>query len=279
MATLIQILEQQLAMKGSGLSNPTQRILLKEVLQSQVLHFLYNHKNYRNLNFYGGSCLRVVYQLNRMSEDIDLDNGNQVSLDHLVEDIHNFFYSNLATDAITSSFQRSENQIFRITLKFPVLFALKITQHQNENLHLKIEISQHAQKAIIEKTPLVYYGKSFVPSHFSIETMMAGKIIACLQRSFVVGNTKTDFKARDFYDLLWLMQKNIQPFREKLIIDGNLPVSLSEVFGLLEEKINLIDPNDLYRDLSPLFEDQYFIESWCKNFKTNFLRFSQPYRQ
>ncbi len=279
MATLIQILEQQLAMKGSGLSNPTQRILLKEVLQSQVLHFLYNHKNYRNLNFYGGSCLRVVYQLNRMSEDIDLDNGNQVSLDHLVEDIHNFFYSNLATDAITSSFQRSENQIFRITLKFPVLFALKITQHQNENLHLKIEISQHAQKAIIEKTPLVYYGKSFVPSHFSIETMMAGKIIACLQRSFVVGNTKTDFKARDFYDLLWLMQKNIQPFREKLIIDGNLPVSLSEVFGLLEEKINLIDPNDLYRDLSHLFEDQYFIESWCKNFKTNFLRFSQPYRQ
>ncbi len=278
MATLIQILEQQLAMKGSGLSNPTQRILLKEVLQSHVLQFLYNHTNYRSLNFYGGSCLRVVYQLNRMSEDIDLDNGNQISLDHLVEDIQNFFSSNLATDAITSTFQRSENQILRITLKFPVLFAIKLSQHQNENLHLKIEISQHVQKAIIEKTPLVYYGKSFVPNHFSIETMMAGKILACLQRSFVVGNTKTDFKARDFYDLLWLMQKNIQPFKEKLIKDGNLTESLSEVFELLEERINLIDPNDLYRDLSPLFEDQYFIESWCENFKTNFLRFSQPYR-
>jgi predicted nucleotidyltransferase component of viral defense system len=278
MATLIQILEQQLAMKGSGLNNPTQRILLKEVLQSHVLHFLYNLKNYRNLNFYGGSCLRVVYQLNRMSEDIDMDNGNKISLDHLVEDIHNFFYTNLASDPITSSFQRSQNQIFRITLKFPVLFALKLSQHHDENLHLKIEISQHAQKAIIEKTPLVYYGKSFVPNHFSIETMMAGKILACLQRSFVVGNTNTDFKARDFYDLLWLMQKNIEPYREKLLEDGNLPESLSEIFDLLEERVNRINPDDLYRDLSPLFDDQYFIESWCENFKKNFQRFSQPYR-
>lgn len=278
MATLIQILEQQLAAKGSGLSNPSQRILLKEILQAQVLHFIYNHKQYRNLNFYGGSCLRVVYQLNRMSEDIDLDNANQVSLETLVEDIHNYFHTNLATDPITASFQRSENQIFRVTLKFPVLFALKLSQHQNENLHLKIEVSHHVQKAIIEKTPIVYYGKSFVPNHFSIETMMAGKILACLQRSFVVGDTKTDFKARDFYDLLWLMQKNIQPYQEKLIHDGNLPASVSEVFDLLEERVSRIDSHDLYRDLSFLFEDQFFIQSWCENFKNNFLRFSQPYR-
>jgi len=278
LATLIQILEQQLAAKGSGLSNPSQRILLKEILQAQVLHFIYNHKQYRNLNFYGGSCLRVVYQLNRMSEDIDLDNANQVSLETLVEDIHNYFHTNLATDPITASFQRSENQIFRVTLKFPVLFALKLSQHQNENLHLKIEVSHHVQKAIIEKTPIVYYGKSFVPNHFSIETMMAGKILACLQRSFVVGDTKTDFKARDFYDLLWLMQKNIQPYQEKLIHDGNLPASVSEVFDLLEERVSRIDSHDLYRDLSFLFEDQFFIQSWCENFKNNFLRFSHPYR-
>ena len=278
MATLIQILEQQLTTKGSGLNNPTQRILLKEVLQSLVLHFIYNHKHYRNLNFYGGSCLRVVYQLNRMSEDIDLDNANQVSLDNLVEDIQNYFYTNLASDPVITSFQRSENQIFRVTLKFPVLFALKLSQHQNENLHLKIEISHHAQKMIVEKTPIIYYGKSFVPNHFSIETMMAGKILACLQRSFVVGDTKTDFKARDFYDLLWLMQKNIQPYQEKLIQDGNLPETLAEVFGLLDEKVNRIDPQDLYRDLNFLFEDQLFIQSWCENFKSNFLRFSQPYR-
>lgn len=58
MATLIQFLQTTLARRESGLPNATQRILLKEALQALVLDFLYNHPQYRSLNFYGGTCLR-----------------------------------------------------------------------------------------------------------------------------------------------------------------------------------------------------------------------------
>ena len=88
MAALIQILENHLNQKGRQLSNLHQRVMLKEILQSYVLSFLYNHKDYRFLNFYGGTCLRVIYNLNRMSEDIDLDNSRQVKTAGKLTSIH-----------------------------------------------------------------------------------------------------------------------------------------------------------------------------------------------
>jgi hypothetical protein len=78
-------------------------------------------------------------------------------------------------------------------------------------LHLEVEISQHHQVAVIKRTPVVHLGRSFLPSHFSLETMMAGKMIACLERSFQVGKTVIAIKGRDFYDLLWFMQQISNP--------------------------------------------------------------------
>src|SRR3972149_7385748 len=75
MANLIQLLQDVLATKDPLMANETKRILLKETLQALVLDYLYNHRHYRALNFYGGTCLHVVYGLNRLSEDVDLDNG------------------------------------------------------------------------------------------------------------------------------------------------------------------------------------------------------------
>jgi hypothetical protein len=57
MASLIQILENALASKDPRLSNDTKRIVLKEALQAFVLDFIYNHRHYRRLNFYGGTCI------------------------------------------------------------------------------------------------------------------------------------------------------------------------------------------------------------------------------
>jgi len=276
-ATLIHYLENQIAQKGKSMSNATQRILLKEVLQSYVLSFLYNHKEYRKLNFYGGTCLRVIYNLNRMSEDIDLDNSDQLNLDQLEADLLNYFRISCGVKFMTSTSQKSHNQIHRITLKFPVLYLLNLSSHENENLHLKVEISQHIQRALIQKTPMLYYGKSFIPNHFSIETMMAGKILACLERNFQVGTTNTDFKARDFYDLLWMMQQKIVPYLDKLQQDGNQAYTIQTAFKLLKDRVKRIDPRVLKRDLGPLFENQVFIEMWCESFHDNFSRFSKHY--
>ena len=277
MATLIQSLQNVLANKDPLLGNETKRIILKEALQAYTLDFLYNHPIYRGLNFYGGTCLHVIYNLNRLSEDIDLDNSAGINLTNLENDLATYFRSNVGYADIVTKTQRGEWGVQRATLKFPILNTLGLSSYPNEALHLKVEISQHQQTAIILKTPLFLSGHSLVASHFSLETMMAGKIIACLERNFKKGSGGVNIKGRDFYDLLWFMQQKIQPLEEKLLKDGKEPYPVPLAIKNLSEKIANIKISDLAVDLLPLFEQRTFIEAWLESFHENFERYSRFY--
>ncbi|MDP3184819.1 MAG: nucleotidyl transferase AbiEii/AbiGii toxin family protein, partial [Anaerolineales bacterium] len=226
MATLIQTLQHVLETKDPLLASETKRILLKEALQAYVLDYLYNHPTYRQLNFYGGTCLHVVYGLNRLSEDLDLDNGAGLDLSLLPDDLLSLSRKTLGCGEASVKSQQGENGILRITLKFPVLNALGLSPHADEALHMKVEISHHRQTAVIAKTPVFFHGRSFVPAHFSLETMMAGKMLACLERNFQRGRDGALLKGRDFYDLLWFMQKRVWPLEEKLAKDGTSSYSI-----------------------------------------------------
>jgi hypothetical protein len=144
-------------------------------------------------------------------------------------------------------------------------------------LHLKVEISQYHQVAIIKRTPVIHLGRSFVPSHFSLETMMAGKMLACLERSFQIGKTAIAIKGRDFYDLLWFMQQRIQPLEQKLESDGAESYSVQSAMLALQEKVGKIKQKDLEIDLLPLFEQRTFIEAWISSFHANFEEFLRYY--
>lgn len=272
MATLIQILQHTLDSKDPLLASETKRIVLKEVLQSYVLDFIYNHPKYRRLNFYGGTCLHIVYGLNRLSEDLDFDNGAGVDLASLPDDLAGLFHKSLQYDLVEIKSQRGENNILRVTIKLPVLNELGLSPYRNEALHLKVEVSHHKQIAVLQNTPIFYLGHSFVPSHFSLETMMAGKMIACLERNFQRGRDGAFIKGRDYYDLLWFMQKNIQPLKEKLAKDGEKPYTVSSAMLALKSKIANISVADLAVDLLPMFESRTFIESWLESFHANIER-------
>lgn len=277
MATLIQTLQNILSNKDSLIANETKRVILKEVLQAYTLDFLYNHSLYRGLNFYGGTCLHVIYALNRLSEDIDLHNSAEVDISNLETELLTFFKANVGYQQITTKSQKGEWGVQCITLKFPILNELGLSSYPNEALHLTVEISSHKQVAIIRKTPILLYGHSLVASHFSLETMMAGKMIACLERNFKKGSEGVNIKGRDFYDLLWFMQQKIQPLEEKLKKDGNLSYTVESAMQLLSEKITSIKISELAVDLLPLFVQRTFIEAWLESFHENFKRYSEFY--
>jgi len=277
MATIIQILRNTLAEIDPLQANETRRIYLKEALQTLVLDYIYNHPLYRGLNFYGGTCLHVIYGLNRLSEDIDLDNSQGVELDNFGDDLLGHFHKVLGYQDLSLKLQESQKGIIRTTLRFPVLYELGLSPHRDEMLHLKTEISQHYQVAIIKRTPVIHFGRSYVPSHFSMETMMAGKILACLERSFQVGTTAIAIKGRDFYDLLWFMQQRIQPLDQKLESDGVESYSVQSAMFALQEKVGKIRRSDLEIDLLPLFRQRTFIEAWGSSFHANFGEFLQYY--
>jgi len=277
MATIIQILRNTLNSMDPMLANETKRIHLKEALQSLVLDFIYNHYLYRGLNFYGGTCLHVIYELNRLSGDIDLDNSMDVDLENFVDDLKDYFHKVLSYRDLSVKHQESQQGIIRVTLRFPVLYELGLSPHSDEMLHLKVEIGQHHQVAVIKRTPVIHFGRSFVPTHFSLETMMAGKMIACLERSFQVGKTAITIKGRDYYDLLWFMQQRIQPFLQKLESDGAKSYSVKSAMLELQEKVGTIRHKDLEIDLLPLFEQRAFIDAWISSFHDNFEEFLRYY--
>ncbi len=277
MATLIQTLQHVLETKDPLLASETKRILLKEALQAYVLDYLYNHPTYRQLNFYGGTCLHVVYGLNRLSEDLDLDNGAGLDLSLLPDDLLSLSRKTLGCGEASVKSQQGENGILRITLKFPVLNALGLSPHADEALHMKVEISHHRQTAVIAKTPVFFHGRSFVPAHFSIETMMAGKMLACLERNFQRGRDGALLKGRDFYDLLWLMQKRVWPLEEKLAKDGTSSYSIQTAMSALQEKVSSIHPSGLAPDLLPMFESRTFVEAWLEGFHANFAEYAKFY--
>jgi hypothetical protein len=277
MATLIQSMQNVLSQKDPLLPNETKRVILKEFLQAYTLDFLYNHPVYRKLNFYGGTCLHIIYGLNRLSEDIDLDNSIGMRLGDLEEDLLTFYQTNIGYADVTAKTQIGEWGIRRTTLKFPILFQLGLTSHANESLHLKVEVSQHQQISILRKTPVLLFGRSFVTAHFSLETMMAGKMLACLERNFQKGNEGTIIKGRDFYDLIWFMQQKIQPLEEKLAKDGKNSYTVQSALQTLGEKIAGMRLSDLAEDLLPLFEQRSFIEVWLEGFKDNFEEYAKNY--
>ena len=276
MATLIQSMQNVLSQKDPLLANETKRVILKEFLQAYTLDFLYNHPVYRKLNFYGGTCLHMIYGLNRLSEDIDLDNSNEIDLSNLENDLLTFYRSNIGYIDVTAKTQIGEWGVRRTTLKFPILYALGLTSHANEPLHMKVEVSQHKQISVVRRTPVLLFGRSFVAGHFSLETMMAGKMLACMERNFQKGKGAV-VKGRDFYDLLWFMQQKIQPLEEKLARDGRQPYTVQSAMELLGEKIAEMKISDLAEDLLPLFEQRSFIEAWLEGFKENFREYVKNY--
>lgn len=276
MPTLIQLMQNILSQKDPLLPNETKRVIIKEFLQAYTLDYLYNHPLYRKLNFYGGTCLHVIYGLNRFSEDIDLDNSSRIDLSTLENDLLTFYRSNIGYVDVTAKTQVGEWGVRRTTLKFPILYALGLTSHTNEPLHLKVEVSQHSQISIVRQTPVLLFGRSFVAAHFTLETMMAGKMLACLERNFQKGEGAT-IKGRDFYDLLWFMQQKIRPLEEKLANDGRQPYAVRSAMELIGEKINEMKLSDLAEDLLPLFEQRSFIEAWLEGFKENFWEYKKNY--
>lgn len=253
-------------------SNDYKRIVVKDALISHILYFLYNHSEYRKLNFYGGTCAHVIYELNRLSEDIDLDNGEGVNLTNLGVDLTKFIVNELGMSEANVYEQHGEGGIGRWIVRVPILHKLNLSPLPSEKLHVKVEISSHKQVANIVKTPVVRDGRTMVINHFDLPSLMSGKMLACLERQWRKAETGAKVKGRDFYDLLWYMQSKVEPNEDKLASDGERPYTAKEAWELIGKKIDKLKRKDLARDLYNFLPDKQFVESWLDNFQEFYRR-------
>src|SRR3989338_9095690 len=76
------------------LAAETRRNALKEELQYYVLNFIYHHPEYGNWIMYGGSSLRIIHGLDRMSVDLDFEISHEVTgefLEKLKKEVEEHF--------------------------------------------------------------------------------------------------------------------------------------------------------------------------------------------
>ena len=244
------------------------RMLAKDFFISYFLAFIYNHKNYRKLVFYGGTCSRVVYDLARISEDIDLDNSEGIDLANLAEELTKYVQQGLQISGVDVYCQKGEFGIQRWTVRMPIMKELGLSPNQSEKLHLKIEVSRHQQIRNVSVTPVLRHGQTMAIRHFDESSLFAGKIIACLERG----------AARDYFDLIWFMSRQVKPNVEKLAKDAKKSYTVQSAMRSLSKKIRLLRKEDILKDLQPFFPEPVFVEEWVKNFKDFFNRYAEFYK-
>lgn len=258
----------------------TLRNTIKEELQFYVLNFIYHHLEYSKWIMYGGSALRIIHGLDRMSVDLDFEISQAVTekfLEKLKRDVEYYFINTYGadTDFLTVKITNSRG----LLLKFHIGEELSLGNPSNQ-VHVKIDLNYFVNlKTVTERRPINRDQLSFVILTYNMGALMASKLAAIFLRGTRgVGEAVYEEKGRDIYDLLWYMGKKIIPDFDYMIakgIDINNPRNL---FDKLTLQMNKVSDENLKNDLTPLFIDQNFISNWLKNWRETYFKLLNDYK-
>ncbi|MDP2586631.1 MAG: nucleotidyl transferase AbiEii/AbiGii toxin family protein, partial [Candidatus Komeilibacteria bacterium] len=263
-----------------GIDPESKRNALKEELQFYILNFIYHHPEYSAWIMYGGSALRVIHGLNRMSVDLDFEVTQAVTekfLEELKKEVEDYFTNTYNANADFLTVKVTNNR--GLLLKFHVGQELNLG-HPSNQVHVKIDLNHFtAPKTVIERRPINHDQLSFVILTYNMGALMASKLAAIFLRGVRgVGSAVYEEKGRDIYDLLWYMGKKIAPDFDYLTAKGIEVKDPRALFDKLTLQMNKVSDENLKNDLAPLFVDPTFITNWLKNWRESYLRLLDEYK-
>ena len=251
-----------------------QRNLIKDKLQDYVLNFVYNDKIYKKLIFTGGTCLRKLYNLPRLSEDLDFDYPTTLDFDIRLfsQKLQNYFRSLLQVRLIGIKLAKNKKTVF---LRFSASdFLPQSTVSPNEVIFIRGDFSQAtSQNYTTEVTPFRSNEFSFFILSYDLPTLFANKITAFLQRQFFKGKSQTiSFKGRDLFDIYWFINLSSKSgFKLKPnwnILSENFPqLSKEQIIDTLIEKVKRINTKDILIDISPFIKDKEYLSNFIQNYQ------------
>ncbi len=242
------------------------RNLLKERLQFYVLQFVSLSPWSGQLIFKGGTCLRFFFDLPRLSEDLDFDilDDTNFSLSSLELALTKYFASTLQFANLTTKIAGNGRTLY---LKFPILnqIGLKLTPSDSNILFVRLDFaSALGHSYTIELSTKSTLNFSFIIKRYALSDLMSGKIAAIITRETTEGTVKGPrVKGRDYYDLIWYLEKKIQP--NWVYLTELTGFAKHTVLAKLSSKFAHVDPIILRSDLTPLFPDPRFVDSFSRN--------------
>jgi len=248
------------------------RNLVKEVLQNYLLNYIYN-SSYNNLIFTGGTCLRKVYGLNRLSEDLDFDYIGKMDIEKFSQDIKKYFTSSLKLSGVLTKIANNKNTVM---IKFPAkaILPTKGDKITSDVIFLRCDLSKVGSKNYDTEKNLIQAGNfSFFVNSYNLSTLFANKLAAFLERSFYKGKFQNyPFKGRDVYDLFWLInlsasnQFAIKPNKRRVLELLGIKTS-KELAKRVKDKLKQVDSKGVYEDLLPLVESVNFLDQFIANYE------------
>lgn len=254
---------------------------LKEIIQELALLGLWRAKFFETAAFYGGTALRILYGLDRFSEDLDfsllspnphfdLEPYNQAveaELRGAGLDVSVSSKEKSATSTIRSAFIKAETlaQFIRIQLPTELPFGI----HKAQSLKIKMEVDISPPPGFLTEAKILLNPIPFSVLSYQQPDLMAGKIHALLCRPWL-----QRIKGRDWYDFIWYIAKKIpvrlshlhQRLHQSLFMPADTTLTQTMLVEFLRNKIQTVDFTQARRDVSPFIRDPQATDLWSTDF-------------
>jgi predicted nucleotidyltransferase component of viral defense system len=260
---------------------------LREILQEIALLGLWRSRFFERAAFYGGTALRILYGMDRYSEDLDfslLKPAARFDLsrysDALQKEIRSFGFEATVTkrekitrSPVQSAFLKVNTLQHLLVIETAEEIARAIPRGQV--LKIKIEIDTDPPPGFDTETRFLLQPIPFSVRAFSLSDMFAGKMHAVLCREW-----KSRVKGRDWYDLVWYAanhpQLHLGHLEQRMIQSGHLkkPEHLNpETFAAIAAKaIDRLDVNQARREVEPFVKDPETLTIWSREFFRDVIR-------
>ena len=270
------IIEQMLS--KYEIKNTTDEInALKEIIQEIVLAGLSRGNFFNEVAFYGGTALRIFYNLDRFSEDLDFalikpdKNFDLSKYFNYIEKELKAYGINLQINTkvksidsnITSAFLKGDT-LEHILKFFPNEEGHKYNQIL-KNLKIKFEVDINPPMGATYENKYKLLPSPHLIKLYDKPSLLAGKIHAILCRGW-----KTRVKGRDLYDYLFFMatdtRVNLELLKNKLLasnaIESGDGFDINKLKELLINKFKVIDYNEAKEDVSPFIKNINDLNLW-----------------
>ncbi len=257
---------------------------LKEIIQEIALLGLWRAKFFEHAAFYGGSALRILYGLNRFSEDLDFS---------LVKEKESFslsrYHTAVKAELLAFGFEARVTSISKTQLT-PIESAFIKADTLSHLINVGVPDSVHklvqknkvmAIKFEIDTKPSLGFeieNRSLLqPIPFNINTYSAPDLFAGKMHCVLCRAWKTRVKGRDWYDMVWFVAQGI-PLRlkflqSKLILSKVLSqgeeLSVEALKKIYQRRVEALDVERAQDDVRPFLQDPDSTKIWSHEFFTD----------
>jgi predicted nucleotidyltransferase component of viral defense system len=255
---------------------------LKEIIQEVALLGLWRAKFFQHAAFYGGTSLRVLYGLDRFSEDIDFSllapkidfelspylEAIRVELAFLDLNVEIAEKTKTIETSMDSAFIKAGTREHLLKIEVPEEISERVAR--TDRIKVKLEVDTEPPGGFETEAKTLLQPIAFSVNTYKQPDLFAGKLHAVLQRAWISGRVK----GRDYYDFVWYVGRDtpvrLRHLEQRLRQTGGWTsakkMTQKDLLGLLEEKFSTLDIAQARKDILPFIKDPRSVEIWSNEF-------------